>query len=514
MLARVHSIAVLGLATHLVEVEAVVSPGLPRFDIVGLPDAAVSESRDRVRCALRSSGLRYPEGRITINLAPADLKKEGPAFDLAIALAIAAASGELEAEDAADLVALGELSLDGRVRGVPGVLPVAIHHHRHREGRRLLLPAGNAREAAHVRGLAFFAVASLADAVDAVRRREPPQPPPLPDPSDETQEAVHDFAEVRGQALACRAMQVLAAGGHNALMVGPPGSGKSMVAHSLPGILPRLSESDALEVTQVYSVAGALPPDRGIITRPPFRAPHHSCSPAGLIGGGSNPRPGEISLAHRGVLFLDEALEFPRFVLETLRQPLESGVVTLSRAQLSVTFPARIMLLLALNPCPCGYFGDPERLCTCTPLAVERYRGRLSGPLLDRVDLHLEVARRKLSERDHLSGGPSSARLAEEVGEARARQAARRQGGLNAHLLPAEVERLCKLSDGARRLLACTSDRLAWSHRTHQRVVRVARTLADLEGSARIADAHVEEAIVLRRAGFSETRMVAAAGRV
>ena len=510
MLARTRSVAILGLQTHSVEVEAVVTQGIPRFDIVGLPDAAVSESKDRVRCALRNSNLTYPDGRITVNLAPADLKKEGPSFDLPIALAIAAATDQVSAERVSGLAAIGELSLDGRVRGVPGVLPAALHQERQGAGRMLLLPSANRAEARHACGVVTVPVSTLAEAVQAADGRYlPPDPATLVDETgDEDPNLLHDMVEVRGQALACRALQVLAAGGHNALLVGPPGSGKSMLAGCLPGILPRLPRADALEVTQVYSVANALPPETGIVWRPPFRAPHHSCSPAGLVGGGSHPRPGEISLAHCGVLFLDEALEFPRSVLETLRQPLESGSITLSRAQVSVVYPARIMLLLALNPCPCGYEGDGERRCTCSPHAVERYRARLSGPLLDRIDLHVEVARRSLAHRESLTCGPPSAQVREAVEAAQERQRWR-TGGLNGRLKPREVARLCVPTDSGLRLLASTAEGLGWSQRTHQRCLRVARTLADLEGSAHILDSHMEEAIALRRAGFSDARPAA-----
>lgn len=510
MLAKTHSVAILGLQTHPVEVEAVVTQGIPRFDIVGLPDAAVSESKDRVRCALRNSGLKYPDGRITVNLAPADLKKEGPSFDLAIALAIAAATEQVSAEQVAAVAAVGELSLDGRVRGVPGVLPVALHEERHGGGRRLFLPAANGAEARHAEGVVTVPVATLAEAVGVLTGKCPPPSLPLAidDSGLDEADAPHDLSEVRGQVLACRALQVLAAGGHNALLVGPPGSGKSMLAGCLPGLLPRLCRADALEVTQVYSVANALPADSGIVWRPPFRAPHHSCSPAGLIGGGSNPRPGEISLAHCGVLFLDEALEFPRSVLETLRQPLESGAITLSRAQLSVAYPARIMLLLALNPCPCGYLGDGEQRCTCSPHAIERYRARLSGPLLDRVDLHVEVSRRSLVDREALAPGPASSHVRAQVEAAQARQRAR-TGKLNARLSPRDVTRLCAPSAAGTRLLSATAERLGWSQRTHQRCLRVARTIADLEGSPSICDDHVEEAVALRRAGFTDGRRAA-----
>lgn len=510
MLAKTHAVAVLGLQTYAVEVEAdVASIGIPRFDIVGLPDAAVSESRDRVRCALRSSRLKYPDGRITVNLAPADLRKAGPAFDLAIALAIAAANREVDVARLREAVAIGELALDGKVRSVPGVLPAAIYHHQKGGGRTLLIPRANRREASHVRGLDFVSVDSLREAVDLLNGhvavgQGPCETDSLPE--GDVQEAAHDFSEVKGQPLACRALQVLAAGGHNALMVGPPGGGKSMLASCVPGILPPLTQEDSLEVTQIYSVAGALTETCGILRRAPYRAPHHSCSPAGLIGGGSVPRPGEISLAHCGTLFLDEALEFPRFVLETLRQPLESGVVTLSRAQVSVTYPARIMLLLALNPCPCGNLGDRDRRCACSPHAVERYRSRLSGPLLDRVDIHLEVNRCNLNEREQLSAGPSSRAMLEAVASARERQRGRLADGpwLNARIRARDVARFCQASVQASRFLASTAERLGWSMRTHQRVLRLARTVADLDGCDRLRDEHVEEAIALRRAGFSD----------
>lgn len=513
MIARAHTIGVLGLETHAIEVEVDVSPGLPFFQVVGLPDAAVSESRERVRSALRASGLGFPEGRITVSLAPADLRKEGPCFDLPIALAIAAAQGKVPLDRLQDMASLGELSLDGRVRGVPGVLPAAIHERRQGNRRVLLVPGPNAGEAAQVTGLRWVAVDTLEHAARAAAGQETPlvtgpgaiDLAPAPVESEQGDLAGLDFRDVRGQAFACRAMEIVAAGGHNALLSGPPGSGKSMLAQRLPSILPSLREAEAFEVTQIYSVARRLRAGQGLLRTRPFRAPHHSCSPAGLVGGGSIPRPGELSLAHCGVLFLDEALEFPRSVLEHLRQPLENGTVSLSRAQLSVTFPARIMLVLALNPCPCGYLGDREQECRCTPRAVERYRARLSGPLLDRIDLQHEVARRR-SVHD-LQPGPDSADLAQSVAEARERQhhRYRRHDGthLNGRLSAREVARYCRPTEGGRRLLQATVDGLGWSLRTHDRVLRVARTIADLCGHEALQEDDVSEAIAHRRGCFN-----------
>jgi len=514
MIARTQTLTFVGLDPHPVEVEADVSHGLPAFNVVGLPDTAVSESRERVRSALKASGLGFPTDRLTVNLAPADLRKEGPCFDLPIALAIAAASDQLPGVPVAGVSSVGELSLDGRVRPVPGVLAAAMHHLRARGDAPLIVPAGNRAEAEQVRGLRFLAVDTLAEAAVALRTEQPFEEGEGVDlaaadhPDDALCEV--DFHDVRGQAMACRALEIVAAGGHNALLVGPPGSGKSMLAQRLPGILPPMTEAEALEVTQIYSVAGRLEAGQGLVTRRPFRAPHHSCSAAGLVGGGSSPRPGEISLAHCGVLFLDEALEFPRTVLESLRQPLETGLITLSRARESVTYPARIMLVMALNPCPCGFLGDPERACACTPARLQRYRGRLSGPLLDRVDLHHEVPRRGWGDRQGLEPAPPTRSIAERVRAARERQMRRnprargtRDAVLNARLSPRQVVSACPVSDAARELLLSTAERLGWSRRVHDRILRVARTIADLEGSDPVADDHVLEAIAHRRAAFA-----------
>ena len=506
MLAKVHSGAVLGVDGLSVLVEVDLALGLPMFTTVGLPDGSVRESKERVKAAIKNCGYDFPPKRITVNLAPADIKKGGAGFDLPMALGILAATELFKTDLLKHYVVLGELSLDGLVRSVPGVLPITLSA-RDEGLKGILVPEANKLEAAVVKGIEVIAIESLHQAVEFLAGEKTIEPTVLArsDLLEELNTCDVDFMEVKGQEHVKRAFEIAASGGHNIALKGPPGSGKTMLTRRLATILPPMSFDEALETTKIYSIVGKLSTDMPLITVRPFRAPHHTISDAGLIGGGQNPRPGEVSLAHNGVLFLDELPEFKKHVLEVLRQPLEAGDVSIARANQTLQFPARFVLVVASNPCPCGYYGDKIRECRCTPQQIQRYNGKVSGPLLDRIDLHIEVAAVPFKEINDERQGESSQKIKKRVDSCRKIQEVRYRESdkihCNAQMGPKEIEKYCRIDESATRLLQRSVEKLGLSARGYHRILKIARTIADMDNNELLQLSHIAEAVQYRRNG-------------